>query len=383
MAERSPQQQPVISIRISEELRERLDKLKQMMELKSGQSVSTSEAAKQLLESARDDRIEVVDLLLQPTESLLKVRQKLEAKLTLSQAEWTLVAHYCTQGAESFATTEQGQLSYESLAEILEAFLAAHALVRRPSKIAFDCLYLATLPAEKTDKFKEAEEYTREDVRRVVNRTIRMLRNPAQQRRRPILAVRNLYTMLDDEKLPNVEKLNDALWPYWQTLWKVCARGHYAMHRKPLRVRPPAETDDDDFDLPIQRGLPSFEESGYRLELIREEGNEFTPRLLFPGPLMPRYPVFGYPRVAEFRRMLELLDLEPIMSLWKGNYFTAFTGIMENEERGVMFGSRENGIAFSVPIDDWKTIRSLFQRAWQSAEVVSAWDALVFEYGEL
>jgi hypothetical protein len=383
MAERSPQQQPVISIRISEELRERLDKLKQMMELKSGQSVSTSEAAKQLIESARDDRIEVVNLLLQPTESLLKVRQKLEEKLTLSQAEWTLVAYYCTRGAESFATTEQGQLSYESLAELLEAFLAAHALVRRPSKVALDCLYLATLPAEKTDKFKEAKEYTREDVRRVVNRTIRMLQNPAQKRRRPILAVRNLYTLLDDEKFPNVEKLNDVLWPYWQTLWKVCARGHYAMHRKPLRVKPPADTDDDDFELPIQRGLTSFEDRGYRLELIREEGNEFTPRLLFPGPLVPRYPVFGYPRIAEFRRMLELLDLEPAMTQWKGQHFTAYTGIMESEERGVYFASRENGICFSFSIDDWMSIRSLFQRAWQSAEVVSAWDSLVFEYGEL
>ena len=49
MAERSQQHQPVISIRISEELRERLEKLKQMMALKSGESVSTSEAAKQLL----------------------------------------------------------------------------------------------------------------------------------------------------------------------------------------------------------------------------------------------------------------------------------------------------------------------------------------------
>jgi len=122
MADRSQQHQPVISIRISEELRERLDKLKKMMALRSGENVSTSEAAKQLLESAKDDRIEVVGLLLQPTESLLRVRKKLEARLTLSQAEWALIAYYCTQGAESFASTEQGQLSYESWQICLKPF---------------------------------------------------------------------------------------------------------------------------------------------------------------------------------------------------------------------------------------------------------------------
>ena len=154
MAERSQQHQPVISIRISEELRERLEKLKQMMALKSGDSVSTSDAAKQLLESAKDDRIEVVGLLLQPTESLLRVRKKLEGRLSLSQAEWALIAYYCTQGAESFASTEQGQLSYESLAEMLEAFLAAHAVPRKPPKVSLDWVYLQTLPAESWTRSK-------------------------------------------------------------------------------------------------------------------------------------------------------------------------------------------------------------------------------------
>ncbi len=382
MTERSPQQ-PVISIRISEELRERLDKLKQMMELRSGGNVSTSEAAKQLLESAKDDRIEVVSLLLEPTESLLRVRKKLEERVTLSQAEWTLIAYYCTQGAESFSTTEQGQLSHESLAEMLEAFLAAYDVPRRKSRIALDWVYLQTLPTEKTEAFKDVEAYTKDDVKRVVNRTIRMLRNPAQKRRRPILAVRNLYTMLDDEKFSNIEKLNDALWPHWPPLWKVCARGHYALHRKPLREKPSAEGGDDDFEVPIQRGLPSFEEGGYRLDLVRGEGNEFAPYLRFPGALAPRYPVIGCPRIAEFRRMLELLNLEPVMEQWKGYYYTAWTGTMENEERGVSFRARENGISFSFPMDDWNAIRSLFQRAWQSPEVVGAWKALVQEYGEL
>ena len=49
------QQQPVISIRISEALRSRLERLKEVLSHKSGESISTSEVAKPLLESAREE----------------------------------------------------------------------------------------------------------------------------------------------------------------------------------------------------------------------------------------------------------------------------------------------------------------------------------------
>ena len=347
-------------------------------------SPASPPAHKQLLESARDDRIEVVGLLLEPTESLLKLRKKFEAKLTLSQAEWTLVAYYCTRGAEAFAGTEQGSISHETLAELLEAFLAAYEVPRRKARIALDWVYLQTLPADdKHARDKEPEEVTRDDVRRVIKRTIQMLRDPdIEKRRRPILAVRNLYTMLDDEKFTNAEKLNDALWPHWKTLWKVCARGHYATHKRPLRGKPRTD-DDEDLEEPIVCGLPSFQEGGYRLELPRGEGNDFTPRLEFPGPLSPHFPLHGYPRIAEFRRMLELLDLEPLMQQWKGRYFSAWTGILDNNERGVTLFSGDSGIMFSFPMEDWKALQDLFRRAWQSSEVAVAWDILSFEYGEL
>ena len=375
-------QQPVISIRISEALRLRLETLKKIMFLKSGQTVSTSEAAKQLLESARDDRLELVDLLTEPTDSLLRIRGKADSGLSLSQAEWTMVAHYCAVGAESFMNTAQGQISYEILAEILEAFLAAYAIARRPKKSPLDFVYLMTLPGDKQVEAK-AEDIGSDDVHRVVTRTIQMLRNSAQKRRKPILAVRNLYRLLDEEKFSNIEKLNEVLWPHWSALWRVCARGHYSLHRKPLREKAPAETNDEDFELAVQPALPSLEEGGYRLDLVREEGNEFSPRLQFPGTLTPRYPVVGYPRIAEVRRLLEELDLERDLCQWQGYYFYAHTEILENDERGVFFFARENGITFGFPMDHWQLIRKLFLRAWQAPEVRRLWDALAREYGEL
>jgi hypothetical protein len=376
-------QQPVISIRVSEALRSRLETLRKIISLKSGQNVSTSEAAKQLLESARDDRLELVNLLSEPTDSLLRIRGKADSGLPLSQAEWTVVAHYCAVGAESFTNTAQGQISYETLAEILEAFLAAYAIARRPKKSPLDSLYLRTLPSDKQVDAKEIEDIGSDDVRRVVMRTIQMLRNPAQKRRKPILSVRNLYTLLDEEKFSNVEKLNEALWPHWLALWRVCARGHYSLHRKPLREKVPSETDDEDFELAVQPAFPSLEEGQYRLDLVREEGNEFSPRLQFPGTLTPRYPVVGYPRIAEFRRLLEELDLERDLCQWQGYYFYAHTEILENNERGVFFFARENGITFGFPMEHWQSIRNLFRRAWQAPEVRRLWDALALEYGEL
>jgi hypothetical protein len=375
-------QQPVISIRISDALRSRLDRLREIMALKSGQNISTSEAAKQLLESARDDRLEFVNLLIEPTESLLNLRGKAEARIPLTQAEWTLVAYYCAQGAESFVGTEQGQLSYESLAEILEAFLAAYSLVRRSKKCPLDFVYLRTLPEDKQAAAKEPSDVGSEDVRRVVKHTIQMLKDTTQKRRRPLLSVRNLYTLLDEEKFSNVEKLNDALLPHWVALWRVCARGHYAAHRKPVRARPRDE-DIDDFELPVQRGLPSLEEAGYRLDLMREKGNEFSPLLQLPGPLLPRYPVGGYARMSEFRRMLEGHDVSRPFAQWKGHYFSAINMTMEKGELNVSFCARDNGVSFSFPVEQWKVIRSLFRRAWQSPDVASAWETLALEYGEM
>jgi hypothetical protein len=278
--------------------------------------------------------------------------------------------------------TAQGQISYETLAEILEAFLAAYAIARRPKKSPLDFVYLMSLPGDKQGEAK-AEDLGPDDVRRVVMRTIQMLKNPAQKRRKPILAVRNLYRLLDEEKFSNIEKLNEVLCPHWSALWRVCARGHYSLHRKPLREKAPAETNDEDFELAVQAALPSLEEGEYRLDLVREEGNEFSPRLQFPGTLTPRYPVVGYPRIAEFRRLLEELDLERDLCQWQGYYFYAHTEILENDERGVFFFARENGITFGFPMEHWQSIRNLFRRAWQAPEVHRLWNALAIEYGEL
>ncbi len=109
-----PQQQ-TLSVRISEPLRLRLERAKQLIAARSGKPVSTSEVAKQLLESAREDRLEVVELLAHPTETLLQIRRKGEAGYPLSRAEWAVLAHFVQQGVEALSSKTPNPVSRDSL----------------------------------------------------------------------------------------------------------------------------------------------------------------------------------------------------------------------------------------------------------------------------
>ena len=381
MAEKAvPPQQPVISIRISEALRLRLETLKVLMSMKSGEPVSTSEAAKQLLESSKEERLELVNLLTDPTDSLLKIRRKADSKLPLSQAEWTLVAYYCLHGAETFANTAQTEISYESLAGILEAFQAVYGLLRKQNKTHLDSFFVAHLPSDRQAETKKPEEIGSDDVRRAVSHTIRMLKSPSEERQRPIFVARNLYFLLDELEFPNVEKLNEALWPYWPILWRSCARGHYFHHALPLHdPNSPAGNLDTAYHPP----LPTFEEGEYRLEFVRSPSEGFSVWLSFPGRLSPLYPVDGYPKISEFRTILERLDVKRVLISWNGRYFLAYTVADEKDEIGVNFRAGDNGITFNFRGEDWQAIKKLFRRAWQAPEVRRLWDALALEYGEL
>ena len=84
------------------------DRAKNLMSSRTGESVSTSEIAKQFLESAREDRLEVVDLMSEPTKALREIRRKGEAQHLLWKAEWVVVApFFVQQGLEHFRATHR------------------------------------------------------------------------------------------------------------------------------------------------------------------------------------------------------------------------------------------------------------------------------------
>jgi len=373
------QQNQTLSLRISETLRKRLEDIRKLTALRKGESVSTSEIAKQLLESARGDRFETVELLSKPVEAVLEIRRKGEAGHMLSRAQWTVLAYYVQQGSEAFS---KNPLSRETYIGILKAFEAAHELRPKPSDNDED--YLGNLPTDCQPERKRTDPVTPEMVRKTVAETVRRLANPAT-RWTPDLAARNLYVLLDDEKLPGAAALNEALSPHWPVLWRVAARGHYFIHRQPVR-------DSSRRDMVHRAAIPSMEEyfspkktedAKYRLSFARGAGHDFDVLLSFPGVRGPLYPLAPYPMIAEFRAMLAALTpkARPPQH-WDGEHFYGYVTERGNEPE-FWFRAHANAITFGFSVEEWKAVRDLFRRAWEMPEVRIAWDALSLEYGEL
>ncbi|MGH9709558.1 MAG: hypothetical protein ACRD37_03320, partial [Candidatus Acidiferrales bacterium] len=368
--EERPLQQQTISVRISDALRARLDRAKELMSSKTGESVTTSDVAKQFLESAREDRLEVVDLMAQPTETLLQIRRKGEAQHVLSRAEWAVLAYFVQQGFEAFSDRTPNPVSRDSLTAVLDAFLAVCELRKeRTSKL--DEYYLGNLPAEyRPAKSRETgEQVPPEILRRTVLETRKHLGDPGT-RSEPLLAARNLHVILEEEKLAGAEALDCALRPSFPILWRLAARGHYFLKQEPLRL--PSTAKESFYQPPI----PSVKEGEYSLSFARGEGGDFSLLLSFPGPRGSMYPISGYPKITEFRAMLGTLTPEGTNRRWNGEHFFGYVASSE-EGKGkddVWFRAHGNGITFGFSEKDWKAVQMLLRRAWEMPEVRMAWD---------
>jgi hypothetical protein len=376
-----PQQQQTLSVRISAALRTRLEQARKRMSARTGESVSTSEIAKQLLESAREDRLEVVDMLVNPTEALTQIRRKGEAQHVLTRAEWTTIAHFVQQGLEAFSGKTPNPVSRESLGDVLDAFLAVYEL--RPDQRAskHDEYYLGNLPRDcRPGRAKTSDDgVNSEIVRRTVVEARKRL-GEATTKSEPLLAGRNLLVLLEDEKLSGADAVDHALRPFWPGLWRLAARGHYHLTRQPVRIKPSQR---DSF---FQRPIAPIREGGYTLSFARGEGHDFSMLLSFPGPRAPMYPFSGYPRIGEFRSMLGALTPESPTPHWDGEHFFGYTAKPEDEkEKGkdFWFRAHDNGITFGFAEKEWKSVQALFRRAWDVQEVRMAWNGLALEYGEL
>ena len=370
--EERPLQQQTLSLRISEAWHKRIERAKELMSAKTGEEVTTSEVAKQFLESAREDRLEVVDLMAEPTETLLDIRRKGEAQHALSRTEWTVLAYFVQQGLEAFSVRTPNPVSRESLTVVLDAFLAVYELRKeRASKL--DEFYLGNLPVKSKGPEEQANT---ESVRKAVLETRKRL-SESGTKGEPLFIGRNLHVLLEDEKLAGAEALDRALRPFFPVLWRLAARGHYFLKQQPIRL--PATEKEPFYQPPI----PPVKEGDYSLAFARAEGGDFSLLLSFPGPRGSQYPISGYPRITEFRAML--VNLGDAARRWNGEHFFGYVAASEDSKakEDVWLRAHANGITFGFSDKEWKTVQALFRRAWDMPEVHMAWDELALEYGEL
>ena len=144
--DRKPQQQ-TLSIRISDSLREFLERSKKVIAAGRTDFVSTSDVAKILLESAKDDgldsRLEVAELGQAPTEALVAIRRKWEAGQPRTRAEWIFMAQYIQTACEELTGNPLAPGS-ESYVALLQSLLAVRGL-RTDRGAGLDRYYLGNL----------------------------------------------------------------------------------------------------------------------------------------------------------------------------------------------------------------------------------------------
>jgi hypothetical protein len=369
------QQTQTLSLRISDALRQKLEDIRQLIATRKGENVSTSEIAKHLLESARQERYEVVELLRNPAGPLVEIRRKGEAGQLLSRAEWTVLAYFVQQGCQAFS---KNPISRETFIGLLEAFQAIHALrPKRSDKASFnkDDYYLKNLPSECRPAESGSEPATADMVRRTVAETIRRVRRSTTTWN-PGFAARNLYVLLDSDTPPGGVTLNETLAQYWPVLWRAAARGHYFERREPVHIG-------DRWQAVYQPAIPSLTEGGFALSFARGTGNDLSLLISFPGERGPMYPLASYPTISEFRAMVTGLPKVRWPEPWEGEHFFGYTVEQPGKENEFWFRARDNGITFGFTIAEWKAIQQLFNRAWALLEVSRTWNALSLEYGEL
>lgn len=366
-------QQPVISIRISEALRSRLEQLKEVLTKKSGDNVTTSEVAKQLLESAREDRLEVAELLANATVALAAARRKAEAGMSLSRAEWIVLAYYVQQGIESDLSKP---VSRETMKGILEAFLAAYQ-ERRGKKSNRDAFYLSNLPRlNKDGKRVAGTEAVGIDVPTTIERLIRAMKPANSSEVWPQFAARNLYEFLEEESF-GIEALNQALKPYWPVLWRAAARGHYLVRGYP--VRDPSRRADSEH--PWGPTISSVFEGGFVLSFATGSERDLSVLVSLPEARQAMYEIGGYPMITEFRSMLREWDTSEPNSFWRGRSFFGYTA-MEATVPPVWVRC-QGSVSFGFTAGEWASLREAFRRAWEMPQLQRISSELMLEYGEI
>jgi hypothetical protein len=378
-------QQQTLSIRVSEGVREFLDRARKQFSDTRGETLSVSDVAKLLLESAienrLDDRLETTDLLAQPTQALLQIRQKWTNNLELSRAEWTVLAQYVQSGCENLATDPELP-SRQSFADVLEAFLAVRSL-RLGAAPGKDRYYLGNLSGW-SDQAAAGSSVDADPsiITAIIGRMVQGLREPGAAAERPSFAARNLYVALRDEQLKGADSLNRALTPYLPGLYRTAARGHWLVEQRPIRQE--RKTWQTLEFVPEQ--VPQVNAGDLTLTtLVSQEGEVHM--MLNLSAHRVAYALGPYPHIREFEAMLGKLGPGRV---WNGRYFFGHTGVLAAHHRlnpqpaeKLYFREHAKGVLVEFTSAEWGQLKSLFAQVLSLPELKATLMELSLQYGEV
>jgi hypothetical protein len=365
-------QQQTLSIRVPESLRNYLERAKAVLSDNVNESVSTSDAAKFLLESARDDRlddrVEVADLRAHPVESLLAIRQKWEQRHYLSRAEFIFLAQYTQVGCEEL-TGDPAMPRSESLACVLEAFLAVRAL-RVSRGIELDRYYLGNLGVIGVPMLTQ-RQIDPDAVPKAAAELITELRR-CQKLSKPVFAARNLFVALKDESLNSIASINQALSDRLPLLYPLAVRGHWIREGLPVR-RSGASSG------LCSRPIPHITCEDYCVSSIVTSEGELELSIVMERKGVT-YSLTRFPEIREFASMLD--SLAPGRG-WHGREFVGGTTSADGATLRFHFGHHRHAITISLTHDEWQRLKLCVQQALAAPELVPVIDELLLTYGEI
>jgi hypothetical protein len=367
-------QQQTLSIRVPDDLRSYLEHAKAVISKALGETVSISEVAKRLLERAKTDRIEdlidLPELLAEPTESLVRIRRKWEQKQMLARGEWSLLAYYIQQGCEQ-QTGDLALPSGESLAQLLEAFLAVMAVLGKPTKR--EEYYLRNIDLHPYGSAPDTPTPT--SIVEAIKLKQQRLRDPRWSAGL-LQFSRNLYTALTREEFKSVEALNEVLTPFLPVLYRLAARGHWITEKRPVRHLPLAR---DYGFVPVN--IPAIKLGDFLLTTLMTDDGDLAAALNF-NSRNALYPLNSYPQVRDL--WVTLKRLVP-GEQWTGHEFFAYTDAYHRptEVTTYYFRHRGNGVIFGFSTEEWRQLGKVFDRFFALPELKPALDELSLQYGEL
>jgi hypothetical protein len=177
-----------------------------------------------------------------------------------------------------------------------------------------------------------------------------------------------------DEGLDSAQ-LDQALAPFWATLWGLAARGHWLRHdRQPVRATVPNEE-----DFRQRMVLPDpLRCNDITVSFTGVARPELAMTVDFGPARRVSFAITRYPELAEFQTMLVEWRME---RSWNGRHFVA-TSRKEKSTKVIMLSLRRNEVSIEFAEQEWTLLRELFATAAALPEIERWLAELRLEYGE-